>query len=133
MRYLLDTHVWLWAHMQPARLGPTTRAILDNPNHELLFSAIVSWEIAIKHRLGKLKLPRQAQPQDYIRTRLQSAPMTALPISIDHSLQISQLPAHHQDPFDRLLIAQAQCEKLTLITADRTFSQYNLTLHWANE
>lgn len=125
-RYLLDTHVWLWAQANRARLRDTTLATLEDPNNELLLSAASTWEMAIKHRLGKLPLPEP--PRDYVPDRMQRSRTTALPIELAHTLRVADLPDLHRDPFDRLIIAQAQVLNIPIITADAKFNGYDVTL-----
>ena len=91
-----------------------------------LFSAASGWEIAIKYALGKLPLPEP--PDQYVPDRMQSSGVDALPIRMEHALRVAQLPAHHRDPFDRLLIAQAQIERVPLLTADSQLSLYDVAL-----
>lgn len=126
MRILLDTQCWLWMQVSPERFSPSALIQIENPGNELLLSAASSWEIAIKVGLGKLSLP--LPPADYVPDRLMSSGVTGLPVDHSHALHVATLPAHHRDPFDRLLIAQAQLEGLTILTADREFSQYDVQL-----
>lgn len=128
MRYLLDTHCWLWMQTEPERLAAKGRRLLQDPETDVLFSAATAWEIAIKFALGKLRLP--APPVAFVARALAEDRLATLPISHDHALRAGELPAHHRDPFDRLLIAQAQIEGLTLLTADRRFAQYDVTVLW---
>ncbi len=129
MRILLDTQCWLWMQVSPQRLGPEALALIEHPDSELLLSAASSWEIAIKYALGKLPLPEP--PSRYVPSRMQTSGVSALPVEHSHALRVAGLPAHHRDPFDRLLIAQAQIEGLVLMTADRQLEPYDVELHWA--
>ncbi len=130
MRILLDTHCWLWMQISPERISAPVRAILVEPDNELYLSAASSWELAIKWSLGKLPLP--TPPQEYVPQRMERQAIVTLPVQHRHALHIAGLPQHHRDPFDRLLIAQAQLEKLTLLTADRKFADYDgIDLLWA--
>jgi PIN domain nuclease of toxin-antitoxin system len=124
MRLLVDTQCWLWMTAAPERFAPSIRAEIENPDTELFLSAASAWEIAVKHALGKLQLP--TTPSDYVTTRLASVRARPLPISIDHALRAAELPPRHRDPFDRLLVAQAQIERLAILTADRSFSFYDV-------
>ncbi|MDQ6773107.1 MAG: type II toxin-antitoxin system VapC family toxin [Candidatus Dormibacteraeota bacterium] len=124
MRYLLDTHPWLWMLTGPARLGRDTLEVVRDPNNELLLSAASSWEIAIKYSIGKLPLPET--PDAYVPARMQTSGVEGLPIEHRHTLRVAALPQYHRDPFDRLLVAQAQLEGLSLITADRVFERYEV-------
>lgn len=126
MRFLLDTHVWLWTLTAPERLDRDTRRLLEDPANQLLLSAASCWEIAIKYRLGKLALPES--PARFIPPRLVRDGITELPIQHHHALAVADLPEHHNDPFDRLLVAQALIERLTLVSADRTLAPYRVDL-----
>ena len=127
MRHLLDTHVWLWWYLEPERLDAKTLRLLEDGESELFFSAASTWEIAIKYRIGKLKLG--TPPEDLLPIELARDAIRPLSISMAHALQAGALPPHHQDPFDRMLIAQAQLENMTLVTADQHFSDYKVRLH----
>ncbi|MBW2261597.1 MAG: type II toxin-antitoxin system VapC family toxin [Deltaproteobacteria bacterium] len=124
MRVLLDTHIWLWTLVSPDRIrGPALRLLTD-PENELLFSAASAWEIAIKYRLGKLPLPEP--PDAFVPPRLLRDGITAIAVEPHHALHVANLPGHHDDPFDRLLVAQAMLEKLTLVTADHELEAYDV-------
>jgi PIN domain nuclease of toxin-antitoxin system len=130
---LLDTHVWLWMHQNPDKLVPSVRERLEDCDQALFLSVASVWEIAIKYALGKLPLPET--PEIYCNQRLDN-PDTAvavLPIERAHVLRAGTLPFHHRDPFDRLLIAQAQLEDFTLLTVDERFKLYDVNLLWANK
>jgi PIN domain nuclease of toxin-antitoxin system len=129
MKVLLDTHCWLWMQAKSQRLSPATRVLLEDPENQLFLSAASSWEIAIKYALGKLPLP--LPPTEYVLSRMASSGTLSLPIQQIHALLAGGLPQHHSDPFDRLLIAQAQAENLTLLTADSQFEAYEVDLYWA--
>jgi PIN domain nuclease of toxin-antitoxin system len=122
MRLLLDTHVWLWMIARPERLSAEARARLEDPANELFLSAASAWEISIKHRLGKLELPEP--PERLVPSRLARDGVTPLPVTVDHALRVAVLPDLHRDPFDRLLVAQAQIEGLVLVTADPAIAGY---------
>ena len=124
MKLLLDTQVWLWMLAEPERLSPAGRRLVEGMEHELFFSAASAWEIAIKHGLGKLTLP--GTPADVVPERMHRTGVTPLPVLHRHALHVAALPAHHRDPFDRLLVAQAQLEQLTILTADRAFRRYDV-------
>jgi PIN domain nuclease of toxin-antitoxin system len=126
---LLDTGVWLWSIGQVARLNQAARETLSDPQHELYFSAASVWEIAIKASLGKLQFPESLRaliPRETARQGLRP-----LPVNHHHALVVYELPIHHGDPFDRLLVAQARTEGLTLITADRDLRNYQVPMVWA--
>jgi PIN domain nuclease of toxin-antitoxin system len=124
MRLLLDTRVWLWMHLSPGRLRPEVRDRFVDSRSELLLSAASSWEIAIKYSLGKLALPEP--PGTYIPTRMRRDDVDALPVTHIHALHVATLPHHHGDPFDRLIIAQAQIEGVPLVTADKQIARYDV-------
>jgi PIN domain nuclease of toxin-antitoxin system len=124
MRILFDTQAWLWVSLAPQRLSPHTRALVEISEHELFLSAASAWEIAIKHAIGKLRLPEP--PATYVPSRAERLRMTALPVTQEHALQVSTLPPHHRDPFDRLLVAQAQLEHLPILTSDPVFAAYDV-------
>lgn len=126
MRVLLDTHVWLWLQTEPERLSQSSLDLLSDPANELLLSAASAWEIAVKVGLGKLSLP--AAPADYVPRRLATSGTTALPVELRHALHVAGLPRHHRDPFDRLLVAQAQVEGLPLLTADAQLGAYDVEI-----
>lgn len=114
---------------QSTRLSPPTRALLQDPENQLFLSAASSWEIAIKYALGKLPLP--LPPMEYVLSRMETSGTSPLPVQHSHALQAGSLPLHHADPFDRLLIAQAQLEKLKILTVDGQFEAYEVELLWA--
>lgn len=124
MKLLLDTQIWLWLQTQPERVVEDVRDRLAEGSTQLLLSAASSWEIAIKHALGKLALPEP--PRDYVPSRMRSSGVDGLQVSHAHALHVATLPHHHGDPFDRLLVAQAQLEDLTLLTADRQLERYDI-------
>ena len=118
---LLDTHVLLWAAGAPERLPPELREHLQNPAEEPVYSAASLWEIAIKHALNRPDF--RVEPRA-LRRGLSIAGYRELPVRGDHALALDLLPPIHRDPFDRLLLAQAHVEGLTLVTADAVLAQY---------
>jgi PIN domain nuclease of toxin-antitoxin system len=124
MRVLLDTQVWLWMLTAPERLSTQSRSLVISADNELVLSAASAWEIAIKHGLGKLQLPEL--PNEYIPRLMARTGVTPLPVHHRHALRVASLPLHHRDPFDRLLVAQAQLEELPILTADRHFRLYDV-------
>jgi PIN domain nuclease of toxin-antitoxin system len=110
----------------PERLSPSTRSILQSSEHELLLSAASSWEIAIKYARGKL--PLSDPPSEYVPASLTRTGVRGLPIEHAHALAVSSLPPHHRDPFDRLLVAQAMLERLTIVTADPALARYDVEI-----
>lgn len=126
MRILLDTQCWLWLCASPERLSSKTIARLADPSTARLLSAASVWEMVIKFRLGKLPLP--LHPRDFVPSRLAITQTEIVEISAAHALRIADLPEHHPDPFDRMIIAQALVENTFLLTADRAFSAYEVEL-----
>ncbi len=126
MKFLLDTSVFLWALSEEYKLNPAAQEILKSSTSELYFSAVGSWEIAFKFALGSLPLPKA--PSEYISHALRVWALRALDITHEHALRAGELPVHHRDPFDRMLIAQALSEQMTLLTADRVFQKYKVDL-----
>lgn len=124
MKVLIDTHVFLW-FMEGVRLKQNAVDFLkDTTNNEVLVSAATAWEISIKYGVGKLRLP--AVPEIWFPDRVRRAGFTQLPIKIQHVLRVHNLPPLHRDPFDRLLVSQADVENLTIITEDRNFAKYQV-------
>lgn len=126
MRLLLDTHVWLWSLAAPERIAPELRERMSDANMALFLSVASVWEIAIKYRLGRLPLPEP--PERFIPARLVRDGVVALPVEVAHAARVASLPDHHADPFDRILVAQAQVEGMTIATADRALSLYEVAL-----
>jgi len=106
----------------PERLGRNGRSIVGNTRNTLLLSAASSWEISIKYALGRLSLPEP--PEALVPDRMRRTGVDALPVQHSHALRVASLPKHHDDPFDRLLVAQAQLESLPILTSDRIFNRY---------
>ncbi len=125
-RVLVDTHVWLWLQSDPDRLPASVRDLVEDRGVELLLSAASAWEIAIKYRLGKLRLPQE--PATYVPDRMRRSGTTPLSVEHAHVLRVSELPDHHRDPFDRLLVAQAQILDVPIVTADSRFERYQVTV-----
>jgi PIN domain nuclease of toxin-antitoxin system len=121
MKLLLDTHLLLWAAGQPNRLSPAARKQIDAPANVLLFSAASIWEVTIKRGLGRSDF--QADPR-LLRRGLLDNGYSELPILSEHVVAIDNLPPIHKDPFDRLLVAQATVEGVTLLTADSVVAEY---------
>jgi PIN domain nuclease of toxin-antitoxin system len=121
MKLLLDTHLLLWAAGEPRRLSKSARTLIDNPDNELLFSAASLWEVAIKRRLGREDFKVDAR---LLRRGLLDNGYSELPIISDHVVATESLPLLHRDPFDRILVAQATVEGVTLLTIDSLVSQY---------
>ena len=123
MNLLLDTHVFLWAINNDPKLTKEARAAIVDGRNLVFVSAVTSWEIAIKRARGKLQLP----PGDYL-DQLRLYRFTPLSITTEHTLAVENLPTHHNDPFDRILIAQAREEGLVLVTHDRRMSLYDVRI-----
>jgi PIN domain nuclease of toxin-antitoxin system len=121
MKLLLDTHLLLWAAGEPRRLSKQARALIENPDNELLFSAASVWEVAIKRGLGREDFTVDAR---LLRRGLLDNGYSELPIISDHVVATESLPLIHKDPFDRILVAQATVEGITLLTIDSLVSQY---------
>jgi PIN domain nuclease of toxin-antitoxin system len=121
VKLLLDTHLLLWAAAHPERLSAQARELIEAPDNELVFSAASLWEIAIKRGLGRSDF--QLEPR-VLRRALIDNGYVELPITGEHALVIDELAPLHKDPFDRMLIAQACCEGITLLTADAAVAQY---------
>jgi PIN domain nuclease of toxin-antitoxin system len=128
MRLLLDTHVLLWWHDQPVRLTEAAYGAISDPGNDVFLSVVNGWEIQIKAQLDKLTLPKP------LRMLFQEEQATngfgLLPVTLEHVYTLDSLPLHHRDPFDRLLIAQAHREGLTLVTHDPKFAAYSVSLLW---
>lgn len=128
---LLDTHVWLWLNGAVERLSEPARELLAEGEQRLYLSAASTWEIAIKHASGKLRLPQP--PEHFIPSTLAENDVRPLAIHQAHTWRAAALPLHHRDPFDRMLIAQAQTEGLRLMTADSKLERYEVDLLRADQ
>ena len=128
MKYLLDTSVFLWALAAPSKLNRRARQLLLNQREGLFLSAASAWEISVKFGLGKLEL--HEIPAKCVPTWMLNWGIRALEISHLHALAVGDLPFHHQDPFDRMLIVQATMEEMVLLTADRMFEKYSVETLW---
>ena len=121
MKFLLDTHLLLWAAGEPRRLPKRARTLINNPENQLLFSAASLWEVAIKHGLGRDDFKVDTR---LLRRGLLDNGYSEVPILSDHVVAVDSLPLIHKDPFDRILVAQATVEGVTLLTIDSLVSQY---------
>lgn len=121
MRFLLDTHIALWTVTDDPRLSPKARTWIGDPDNEILVSAVTVWEIAIKHSVGRRQIPISGARALEVFT---AAGFSWLEVKVAHAAQVEQLPWHHQDPFDRLLVAQAMVEPLRLISHDAAVARY---------
>lgn len=128
MKFILDTHTFLWWITDSQLLSQTARDIISDGNSELFWSAASSWEVAMKYKLGRLPLPEA--PELFIPIELAKNRIESLPIINKHSFKAGQLPIHHRDPFDRMLIAQAQVENMEIISNDHQISLYDINTAW---
>lgn len=126
MNLLLDTHIFLWIIWNSPRLPENAKDAFLNPDNTLHFSAVSYWEICIKYSIGRLEL--QSNWQKVFDRELAYNGIRWLAVKKEHCQGITNLPHHHSDPFDRLLIAQAMHEQFTLVTADSTIAQYNVAI-----
>jgi PIN domain nuclease of toxin-antitoxin system len=123
LRILLDTHLLLWWLGNAPELSKPARALISEPENTVFVSAVSLWEIWLKESLGKLRLPSDFE------AKIAAEPFESLPLSATHARQVALLPWHHRDPFDRMLVAQAQAEKLVLLTADGVATAYGDFVH----
>jgi PIN domain nuclease of toxin-antitoxin system len=128
VRLLLDTHSFLWWIADSPKLSHNARDVIANERNEPIFSVVSGWEIAIKAGLGKLELPDP--PGEFVTDQLSRNGLEVLPINLRHALSVYGLPNHHQDPFDRLLVAQALAEDLPIVTADPFIIWYPIETLW---
>ena len=124
MKLLLDTHVWLWMITGHARLTDQDHVALESPENDLYLSAAAVWELAIKSSAGKLKY--SGTPSVQIPIHLERSGVYPLTVTVDHAIAAADLPMHHRDPVDRMLVAQARVEEMTLATADRRLAAYGV-------
>jgi PIN domain nuclease of toxin-antitoxin system len=128
MQYLLDTHVLIWWITSDKRLSTEARALIASHRNTLYWSVAGSWEISIKHALGRLLFdepPEVLIPAELDRNRIET-----LPITNAHAFKAGRLPAHHRDPFDRMLVAQAQIESLGIVSGDSNLRLYEVNVFW---
>ena len=128
MRLLLDTCAFLWWMAGSDKLSDRVRRVILDPRNDVILSAVSGWEIAIKHRLGRLELP--AAPAAFMAEALAAHAVTVLPVGMTHAVEAGDLPLNHKDPFDRILVAQAIIETLPLATPDTAFSPYGIETVW---
>lgn len=128
MKALLDTHVFLWWVMDDERLTPYIRDFIADEGNDLFLSSASCWEIAIKTKIGRLKLPDN--PEKFIPDQMIANNITGLPIQSVHALHVYNLPDHHRDPFDRILVAQSGIERIPIITSDPLFADYDVKVIW---
>jgi PIN domain nuclease of toxin-antitoxin system len=128
MKYLLDSGIWFWSISAEHKINSQGLDILANGKQELYLSAATTWELGIKMRLGKLHLP--SPPAQCIPAYMARQRLLPLPVSHLHAASVYDLASHHGDPFDRLIIAQAVVEGMTILTADRIFEKYPVEILW---
>lgn len=128
MKALLDTHAFLWWIADDARLSPRVIELITDGANRLFLSAASGWEMAIKAKLGKLELP--APVAAFVDEQLRTNGIESLPIQMRHALHVFELPPHHRDPFDRLLIAQAQLERMPILSSDPQLALYPVEVIW---
>lgn len=133
MSILLDTQVFLWAAGLNSRLSESVLSLLRNPEQTIFFSAVSSWEIAIKWSKGRLDLP--AKPVDFVGNIIGASGLSQLAVTVRDSCAVAELPFHHNDPFDRMLVAQARANGLQIMTADPILEKYDVDVIalWLNE
>jgi PIN domain nuclease of toxin-antitoxin system len=126
MKILLDTHIFIWWDSFPEKLPPKIREYMENPEHDLYISLASIWEMQIKQQLGKLTLSKNLPL--LIQEQQDENQIMSLNIKMEHIFALQNLPFHHRDPFDRLLIAQAITENYAIASVDKTFKQYSVNL-----
>jgi PIN domain nuclease of toxin-antitoxin system len=124
VKLLLDTQIFLWMFLEQRKIGSKVWESLRNAENGLYLSAASAWEIAIKVKIGKMSLP--SDPALYVPRRARESNILSLAITEEHALAVASLPAKHSDPFDRILIAQAQLESLTIVTSDPAIERYDV-------
>jgi PIN domain nuclease of toxin-antitoxin system len=128
MKLLLDTHALLWWLVDDPCLSANARAAIRDPDNRVLVSSASAWEVATKHRLGKL--PEAGEVAERLPTLVQQARFTPLPITLAHAHRAGAIKNSHRDPFDRMLAAQAELEDLPLVTLDSAFTQFPIRVLW---
>ena len=127
MRLLLDTNALLWWFQGHPSLSSKARRAISSTENQILVSTAVGWEISIKNSAGKLEIGGLL---DSFEAKLAEEDMAVLPISMDHAVRAVRLPGHHKDPFDRMLVAQAQAENLAVVSSDPVFERYGVRRVW---
>lgn len=128
MKLLLDTHTFLWWITDAPEISPTARELISDGYNDLYWSAASSWEVSIKYALGRLPLPDT--PERFLPSELALNGIEPIPVIDAYAFQAGQLPRHHRDPFDRMLVAQAQIESLVLLSNDPQLSLYDVRVQW---
>lgn len=128
MKLLLDTHVFIWWDSEPAKLSPQALILCQDPQHVLLLSIASLWEMQIKSQLGKLRL--KLPLREIVEGQQRINGIEILPVTPDHVWELENLPDHHKDPFDRLLVAQSRVEGAALLSADPNIAKYPVRVIW---
>jgi PIN domain nuclease of toxin-antitoxin system len=128
MKLLLDTHTFLWWITDDPQLSTKARELIGDGHNILYWSAASSWEVSIKYALGRMPLPEA--PEQFLPAEIEKNRLESLSIIDAHTFQSGQLPHHHRDPFDRMLVAQAQVESLALLSNDQQLNHYNVEIRW---
>jgi PIN domain nuclease of toxin-antitoxin system len=128
MNLLLDSHTFIWWRDEPNKLSPTAFAEISNPNNDIFLSVVTVWELQIKIALNKFTI--KGGLEKAVKDEQQNNGFQILTIQLSHALYLENLPLHHKDPFDRLLISQAIVENMTLVSADASFANYQVNLLW---
>ena len=128
MKYLLDTHAFLWFVLDDKRISTKAKSIIKDSKNEIYFSAASAWEIAIKTKLDRLKI--KGDLESFIIEQLSTNNFVPLSITISHSLYTERLPQFHKDPFDRIIIAQSKIENMSLISKDKNIKKYKVPIVW---
>ncbi len=128
MKLLLDTHTFLWWITDDPQLSTKALELIGDGHNILYWSAASSWEVSIKYALGRMPLPEA--PEQFLPAEIEKNRLESLPIIDAHAFQAGQLPHHHRDPFDRMLVAQAQVESLALLSNDQQLNHYDVEIRW---
>lgn len=128
MKLLLDTHAFLWWIGDDRRLSQPARGAIADPGNEVSFSAASAWELAIKAGLGRIEMDDPLGP--FLEEQTKRNGFRVLPVLLGHAVAVAELPPHHRDPFDRLLVAQALAEGMTLVSGDRALRKYEAPVLW---
>ena len=128
MKLLLDSHAFKWWRDEPQKLSQTAFDEISNPNNDIFLSVVTVWELQIKIALNKFTITNGLE--NAVKDEQQNNGFQILPVELSHALHIENLPLHHKDPFDRLLISQAIVENMILVSADANFANYQVNLVW---
>ncbi len=128
MNLLLDSHIFIWWREEPAKLSPKAFSEISDANNNIFISVVTIWELQIKIALNRLTI--KGGLENAVKDEQQNNGFQILPVNLSHALNIENLPPHHSDPFDRLLISQAIVENMTLVSADKEFGKYQVNLLW---